>query len=396
MNRKSEASSPGSTVRATIVQPALAKYRIPVFRELASRAGIDLHVVYGETPGLNNVDPDGFRATPAKLRVRWLMGSKALYFPAQFWSANRRECDVLVLTWTPRYVLLLPSILRAHWGGLGVVLWGHGLSKSDRPFWRWCRDLLARRADCLLFYDQDTAQGYLDEGWPASRIGVAANAIDHTAIDAAREHWLSSPDRLAEFRRSHGLEGQRVLLFVSRLLPENRVDLLLEAAARVAERDPALRVVIIGAGDAQREALRRRARELGVERMTIFQDGLYNEEELAPWFLCADVFCYPENIGLSILHALWYGLPVVTSDRRECHNPEIAYLDEGVNGVCYRHGDAESLADTLAGLIDDRDRLAALSDGARRSVEGRVTVEKMVDGLEQTIRQAGNRRSKSK
>lgn len=393
MNSEAEVSSPSPPVRATIVQPALAKYRVPVFRALAERNGVDLHVVYGSTPGLDNVNSDGFRSTPARLKILWLLGSKALLFPAQFWLASKRECDVLVLTWTPRYLLLAPSIIRAHLKGVGVVLWGHGLSKSDRPFWRRARDFLARRADCLLFYDHHTAQGYLDGGWPEDRVCVASNAIDQTEIDAARDRWLAAPGRLAEFQRSHGLEGRRVVLFVSRLLPANRVDLLLEAAARVGDHD--LRVVIIGNGDSQRETLRARARELGVESMTIFQDGLYNEEELAPWFLSADLFCYPENIGLSILHALWYALPVVTSDRRECHNPEIAYLEHGVNGECYKHGDAGSLADTLAGLLADPQRLERLSDGARESVQGRVTVERMVDGLEEAIHRAAKRQNPS-
>ena len=38
--------------------------------------------------------------------------------------------------------------------------------------------------------------------------------------------------------------------------------------------------------------------------------SIYDEIELAPWFLTADAFVYPENIGLSILHAFGYGLPV--------------------------------------------------------------------------------------
>lgn len=388
MSQPTNSSGAAPDIRVTIVQPALAKYRIPVLCELAARPGIDLKIVYGVTPGLDNVEPDGFRAEPAVMKTTHLLGSKALVYPAQFWSATRRDCDVLILTWTPRYVLLLPSIFRARLAGVGMVLWGHGLSKSDRPFWKRARDFLARRADCLLFYDGYTAQRYLDDGWPRERISVAPNAIDHAAIDTAREAWLSDPERLAEFRRSHGLEGQQTVLFVSRLLPANRVDLLLEAAVGLRERIPNVRIVIIGNGDTERQSLQQRAVELGVDDVMIFERGLYNEEELAPWFLSADVFCYPENIGLSILHALWYGTPVVTSDRRECHNPEIVYHEPGRNGECYRHGDVASLTETLAGLLESPDRLEAMSPGARQSVEGRVTVDRMVDGFEEAIRRA--------
>ncbi|TWT73748.1 GDP-mannose-dependent alpha-(1-6)-phosphatidylinositol monomannoside mannosyltransferase [Posidoniimonas polymericola] len=396
MSQITDVSGSAPTIRVTIVQPALAKYRIPVFRELAARPGIELKVVYGVTPGLDNVEADGFRAEPAGLKTTRLLGSKALVYPAQFWSASRQDCDVLMLTWTPRYVLLLPSIFRAKLAGVGVVLWGHGLSKSDRPFWKRARDFLARRADCLLFYDRATAQGYLDEGWSPQRISVASNAIDHAAIDRARDQWLSTPGRLDEFRRSKGLDGQRTVLFVSRLLPANRVDLLLEAAVDLRRQIPNIRIVIIGNGDTQRQSLQERAAELGIDDITIFERGLYNEEELAPWFLSADVFCYPENIGLSILHALWYGAPVVTSDRRDCHNPEIVYLEPGRNGECYRHGDAGSLSQTLGGLLANPARLEEMSANARESVEGTATVDRMVDGFEEAIRRAYEARNPEK
>src|SRR5262249_47057887 len=49
-------------IRFCLVQPAQPKYRIPVFRDLASRPGIDLRVIYAEEPGLPNAEAEGYSA----------------------------------------------------------------------------------------------------------------------------------------------------------------------------------------------------------------------------------------------------------------------------------------------------------------------------------------------
>ena len=57
--------------------------------------------------------------------------------------------------------------------------------------------------------------------------------------------------------------------------------------------------------------------------------ALYEQEVMAPWFLSAKVFVYPGYIGLSIMHAMGYGLPVITHDNMDNQSPEVAALRNG-------------------------------------------------------------------
>jgi glycosyltransferase involved in cell wall biosynthesis len=108
--------------------------------------------------------------------------------------------------------------------------------------------------------------------------------------------------------------------------------------------------------------------------------------------LASDVFCYPANIGLSILHAFGYGLPVVTGDDLASHNPEIEALVPGVNGLTFRHGDSASLAQSLARIFDDRALAASMHAAAHKTVMEKFTVQRMVDGIEAAVRYAASRR----
>lgn len=372
-------------IRLLLVQPTLAKYRAPVYKELAARPEIDLRVWYGDHYAVPNVEPDGFRAELRPLRAVTILGQEARWHGAQLEAAASTDADAVILSWSSRYLSLGPALRRARRRGLPVILWGHGYSRQETGFSLWARERIARMASALLFYESRSAQAAIDRGWPADRVFVAPNAIDQSPIQAARADWLADPGRLAGFREEHGLQGRRVLLYVSRIQPENRVDLLLDAVDRLRRTRPDVLAVLIGAGDLY-DATRAAVDAKGLGDHVRLLGPVYEETRLAPWFLSSEAFVYPSAIGLSLLHALGYGLPVVTDDCVATHNPEIiAYEPDpdspDANGVAYRAGDADDMARTLDELLRDDERRARLADGALRTVADRYNVPMMVDGF---------------
>jgi glycosyltransferase involved in cell wall biosynthesis len=380
--------TPDRPIRVIIQQPSLARYRVPIFRELARRPGIDLHVLYGQTPEIPNVAPDGFHATLVPFSRIGLPRSVALWHKAQYSHARRDRADVLVLSWSSRFLSLVPALARARRNGVGTVLWGHGYSKAETGWRADTRRRIADMGSCLLFYNRTAAQAYINAGASSpQRVFVALNSLDQSPIRAARDAWLSNPERLAAFQAQHqvGLHADQTILYVSRFHPANRVDLLIRAAAALAPEFPRLRVILIGKGQGESE-LRALADSLNVADRVRFLGAIYDEDSLAPWFLSSQVFCYPANIGLSILHAFGYGLPVVTSDRTEQQNPEIESLHHAQNGLTYTHDDPHALAATLRQLLTDDALRQRLSAGAAATVETEFSLPRMVDGMVEAIR----------
>lgn len=123
----------------------------------------------------------------------------------------------------------------------------------------------------------------------------------------------------------------------------------------------------------------------------IFPGAIYDEQELAPWFLSATLFCYPQNIGLSILHAMGYGLPVVTSDRVDNQNPEITALDHGRNGLLYTHADLDALARALDTIVSDPGLRERMSRAAHETATTTFTIKNMADGMEAALRYAAGK-----
>lgn len=378
--------TPPKPIRLVIQQPALPKYRLPVFEELSRRRGIDLTVVYGEQKTLPNADRFHFKAIKVPLREFTIFGQPVLWHPAQWQYATRAHADVLILNWNVRYPQLVPALLRARAEGVPTILWGHGYSKNEATWRAWPRRKVTELATALLFYNHTTARNYIATGTDPRKVFVALNSLDQRPIQAARQHWLSRPEELAAFRREHNLTGPTII-FVSRLEPANRVDLLLQATQQLLRKFPTLTAVIVGKGpDEQR--LKGLAAELGIERHVRFPGAIYDEMQLAPWMLSADVYCYPSNIGLSLLHAFGYALPVVTADRPTAHGPEIEALQPDRNGLVYAEGNIQSLTETLRHLLDCPELRARLSAGAEETVLTQFSLTKMVDGFMDAIQTA--------
>ncbi|MDX2148737.1 MAG: glycosyltransferase family 4 protein [Planctomycetota bacterium] len=375
-------------IRTAIVQLSLPKYRLPVFQELARRPGIDLELVFSRYGNIPNVEPAGFKGTFKEHQSVSVRGRELIWHgKADLRWARKKKCDVIVLPWHTGCLSLVPAMVRARSQGVGIVLWGHGFSKQDSPKRQAARRKVAQLANSVMFYNTIARDAFAAGEREPSRLFVALNTIDMTDKFEARRAWLDEPGRLMAFRKSEGLEGNALVLFVSRLQPENRVDVLIHAAAELRKSVPNLRVAIVGHGP-EEQKLKALAVDQGVSDIVRFTGAIYDEMKIAPWFLCADVYCYPANIGLSILHAFAYGVPVVTSDNLAGQNPEIEAMEHENNGLLYKDLDVPSLSTTLLRVINDRELRSRLSARATRTAAEKFTIRNMVDGMEAAIRHA--------
>jgi glycosyltransferase involved in cell wall biosynthesis len=205
-----------------------------------------------------------------------------------------------------------------------------------------------------------------------------------------RLRLAARPDVLDDFRQNESLGKCHIVLFVSRVEAGRRLDLLVRAMQQVVARDPLALLVIVGDG-ALVTGLRRLADEQGVGGKVRFVAGTYSEEILSRWFMVSRVFVAPEALGLNVLHAFGYGLPVITSDNARVHSPEFEYLRPGVNGLLYRAGSPQQLATQILKILDSDSLQSKLASGARATVAGNgVTMPRMVQAFAAAVRLASD------
>lgn len=368
---------------------------MPLYRELAKSDRLSLRVVHGNSPDMPNCEGDGFETV--EVREKLILGGKAIWHRAQMDLASKDQCDVLVFSGNIRYASLLPALRKCRKNGVASVLWGHHNSKAGGKTADFIRkNLLFKNSDCILCYSHQVADRIRTSPELTEKTFVAPNAVDQSPIKIARSAWLKQPEKLNAFRQEQGLGGGPNLLFVSRIKPRNKLENLIEILAQTRKAHPQTTASIIGAHNEEQARIHNLAKQRGLEKAVFFPGAIYDEMELAPWFMCADVFLYPAQIGLSLFHAFGYGTPVVAGTHPKNQNPELEALRDGENGFRFDDTTPEEATKQISRILNDPELRNRLSEGALRTIMEDFNIQTMAQHyLEAILFAAKNRGDRS-
>jgi glycosyltransferase involved in cell wall biosynthesis len=127
----------------------------------------------------------------------------------------------------------------------------------------------------------------------------------------------------------------------TRLIALRRLDLLIDALALLAGRGVRANLLLVGDGP-ERARLEAHARARGVR--THFEGACYDEGRIAELVMASNVVVAPGKVGLTAMHAMAYGVPVVTHGDADDQMPEWEAVVPGSTGSLFAKGDVESLA----------------------------------------------------
>ncbi|HZK15193.1 MAG TPA: glycosyltransferase [Solirubrobacterales bacterium] len=253
----------------------------------------------------------------------------------------------------------------------GHVLEGYFGAAKSRLYLR-LESALARVSDCLIGVSQATVDDLV-------RLGVAPPAkfrVVHLGLDLAP---LAEPggELRRELRAELGLGDDDVLLiFVGRVVPIKRLDLLLGALALARQSERRLQLAVVGDGDVRRQ-LERQAADLGIADAVRF---LGYRRELRPLFAAADVAVLSsdnEGTPVSLIEAAAAGLPSVATD--------VGGVGEVVSeatGILVPPGDPQAFADALVRIASDAERRTRSGSATQRRALSRYGAERLLSDVD--------------
>lgn len=370
------------SIRVVLVQERIPNYRIPLFEGLAQLPGIDLTVLADlVTPNALNHYNDQVRFHAAHLPTCHC-GPMALWPRLTDKLAHLRP-HVAILQGDPRNATLIPTLRWCKRGRIATAVWGMFYRIGRR---RWISEYQMTRmgavADLVLSYGDRGRREQLSRGTQPGKVVVLHNAINERPIVNIRTHL--TPADIADFRQRHGLGEKRVILHVVTLKAIKRPELTLEAFRRVLGRRRDVVLVFIGGGELEPK-LRRRVSELQLERDVRFEGPLYDERELGLWYRSAEVFVMATCIGLSVHHAMCYGVPVVTDDNPRTQTAEFEALVDGKTGLTYRAGNIADYSEKILRVLDDSELRTRLSQGSIQRIEQVCNFERFLRNFHTAI-----------
>jgi glycosyltransferase involved in cell wall biosynthesis len=362
-------------VRVLTIQRIVPPYRLRFFEAMARSGNIDLALAYGQPSAqsaLHSVDPP-VDAAYYPLNNRFFGSNEgAVWSTGLLRLISKRRFDVAIAEFNPRILSNVVACLLARVTGIPFIWWGHGLSPGSRDD-DWITRLriwLIRLSNAVILYEDGMAQRLAALGVASSKIFVARNTIDIEAIELVRAPSFPA--------------GRFRILYTGRLVAGKKLLLLVDSFARIrSEIDSKIRLTILGDGP-EDSRIKERISELGIGDRVDVIPGTYDEGELSRYFNSALISVTPGYVGLSVIHSLSYGVPVITATG-ESHSPEFAALSNGFNAELIPSDSAEDLAKTMARLLKDRDTLETYHRNALRTASEWDGVENMVSSFQQAI-----------
>jgi glycosyltransferase involved in cell wall biosynthesis len=299
--------------------------------------------------------------------------------PRKRWVLRSLRPDLVHVHFATDAVRLFPTVSRTE---VPVVVTLHGYDIHRRAeWWRAGHDgrLMRSYPDRLLAMarhehvhfvavSEAIRRAALAYGLPADRLTVR-----HIGINTG------------QFARGATPPSKRApeVLFVGRLVEKKGATYLLQAAARLRQRVPGLRVLLVGGGP-EREALVAEARRLDVRAEFL---GAQPHDEVRRRLGTARVLCLPsltaqngdaEGLPIVVLEGQAAGVPVVTSAQGGC---EEGMVDE-VTGFAVPERDVEQLAHRLQTLLLDGNVVDRMSASAEAFVRERFDIADCTRSLE--------------
>ncbi|MGJ8667786.1 MAG: glycosyltransferase [Patiriisocius sp.] len=334
-------------MKVAIVYHYFAHYREPVLSELCDelRDVAELALISGdkaEFPNLKILDLTELEAQGCyvhrvenKWRGLWLWQKGLLS------HLNQEKYDAVIFLGQFNFLSTWCAVPVVKRHGGKVFFWTHGVYGNEGKFKLWLRESFYRWADGLLLYGHYSRKLLEKRGFASERLNVIYNSLDYRVQLELRKKIEGDCEQIPNRTEFKNLE-RPYLIFVGRLTAVKSLDMLVNSVFELRKKGKNIACLFVGDGP-ELDALEQQVSRLDIHDFVEFHGACHDEELLARMIYHAAVCVAPGNVGLTAMHSLVYGTPVITHDESKSQMPEFESITANVNGDFYRRGDQEDL-----------------------------------------------------
>jgi len=315
--------------RVAIVYHYFAHYRLPILTELVKSNEINFCFI--ADPASNNdiqvidfTNNDIFKGRYYKVKnielknFVWQKGLFAILFREKFDAVIFLGEDRIISTWV---ALFFMRIFQKK-----AYLWSHGLYFRESTIRRTLRVLFYKLSTGMFVYNNRAKELLINAGIDKNKLNVIYNSINYEETEYYRKSFnIETKNKIVSVFRKPDLP---VAFCISRINPSKKINLLIEAISILKTQGFLINCFIIGDGKEELAKLKAMVNEKGLGGQINFTGGLYNEKVISEYILSSEVCVCPAALGLTAIHSLSYGIPVITHDNFAFHGPELNPLNQ--------------------------------------------------------------------
>jgi glycosyltransferase involved in cell wall biosynthesis len=270
-----------------------------------------------------------------------------------------------------------------------LIVWTHGVKSKEmlQPFSSRQSKMQLRvynKADAVILYSQKRKELLAQRINNPEKLFVAQNTLDTETLNKIYSQ-LEAKGEVA-VKEELGFRHQFNLIFIGRLVPAKRLDLLLEAFKGISGKyDVALHIIGNGPEEEKIEA------EAAAHDNILYHGPIHDLELSSKYLFASDLMVMPGYVGLSVVHAMAMGCPILTckqSPEGPYHSPEVEYIHDGENGLFCNYS-ADGLKEAMTDLLRQPEKLTTMSGNARKTIREEAGIDRFVAGFEEAVGYVG-------
>lgn len=223
-----------------------------------------------------------------------------------------------------------------------VYGWTHGWYGKESKFEAVIKKLVFKRADEIFTYGNYARDLMIKEGFKADHIHTLHNSLDYEKQLELRNSGLTS-----DIYKEHFSNNSPVLIFIGRLTPIKKLDMIVEALSKLKDKGELYNLVFVGDGP-EKQKLEEVANRLNVSEQIWFYGACYDEKTNAELIYNADLCVAPGNVGLTAMHTMVFGTPVISHDDFPYQMPEFEAIIPDKTGCFFKRNDINDLSERIS------------------------------------------------
>ena len=222
-----------------------------------------------------------------------------------------------------------------------VYLWSHGFYGKESRLEFLIKKTIFNLSDGIFLYNNYARELMINIGFKEEKLFVIHNSLDYNTQLNIRNNLTPSSIFTNHFNNSNSN-----LIFIGRLTKVKKLDLLLDAIKILKDKGCEYNITFIGNGS-EKEFLQKRICELELDNNVWLYGTCYDEIINAELIYNADLCVAPGNVGLTAMHTMVFGTPVLTHGDFKWQMPEFEAIIPNKTGSFFEKDNVNDLADKI-------------------------------------------------